>query len=120
VNCLPSTPETANFFSRERLARFSSRAIFVNIGRGSAVDEAALIEVLQNRKIGGAVLDVFKQEPLPGEHPYWDCPRTLVLQHTGGGYDEELIDKARIFVSNLNLYRTGHPLQNQINLVRGY
>lgn len=120
VNCLPSTPETTNFFSRERLARFSQKSVFVNVGRGSAVDEAALVELLQSRKIGGAILDVFKQEPLPSDHPFWDCPRTILLQHTGGGYDDELLDKARTFFANLNLYQKQQPLQNLINLERGY
>lgn len=120
INCLPSTPETINFFNRERLARFSREAIFVNVGRGSVVDEDALVEALQKRQIAGAVLDVFQQEPLPVRHPLWDCPRTIILQHTGGGYADELIDKCRMFLTNLNLYRMGKPLQNQVDLRRGY
>ncbi len=120
VNCLPSTRETADFFSRERLGRLSSEAIFVNVGRGSAVDENALVELLQGRKIGGAVLDVFKQEPLPAEHPLWNCPRTILLQHTGGGYADELLDKARMFLRNLERYRKGETLENRIQLERGY
>jgi phosphoglycerate dehydrogenase-like enzyme len=120
VNCLPNTPETENFFHRDRLRRLSREAIFVNVGRGSTVDEPALVELLQAGKIGGAVLDVFKQEPLPPSHPLWSCPRTIILQHTGGGYADELLDKARFFVVNLDFYQQGQPVQNRINLTLGY
>ncbi len=120
VNCLPNTPDTLDFFDHRRLARLSREAIFVNIGRGSTVDEDALVEVLNERRIAGAALDVFKQEPLPATHPLWRCPRTLIMHHTGGGYADELIDKVRVFAANLRRYQKGERLENQINLKRGY
>jgi phosphoglycerate dehydrogenase-like enzyme len=106
--------------SRALLTAMKPRAIFVNIGRGAVVDEPALIEVLQQRRIGGAVIDVTHTEPLPPTHPLWTCPNTLVTQHTGGGYHDELLDKARIFLENLDRYRRGASLLNPVNLQRGY
>lgn len=120
VNCLPNTPETANLLDRRRLERCSSSTILVNVGRGKTVDEAALADLLRQGRLGGAVLDVFKQEPLPADHPLWSCPNTIITQHTGGGYDNELIDKARFFVANWRRFQSGAPLENIINLKRGY
>lgn len=120
VNALPSTPETAGLFDAARLARFARGAIFVNVGRGSAADEAALVAALESGALGGAVLDVFRQEPLPPDHPFWRTPRTIVTQHTGGGYDDELVDKTRIFLANLARFRAGEPLMNPVDLARGY
>jgi phosphoglycerate dehydrogenase-like enzyme len=120
VNALPSTPETANLFDAARLARFAPGAVFVNVGRGSAADEEALIAALESGALGGAVLDVFRQEPLPPDHPLWRMPRTIVTQHTGGGYDDELVDKTRFFLGNLARFRAGEPLLNPVDLARGY
>ena len=120
VCCLPKTHETLGFFNRERLARLAPHAIFVNVGRGGVVEEPALVEALEARRLGGAVLDVHLDEPLPPGHPLWSCPRTLLTQHTGGGYDEELLDKARTFLANLACDRAGQDLQNIVTLSRGY
>lgn len=120
VNCLPNTPETTNLFDRRRLGLLNPCAVFVNVGRGSAVDEAALAEALIQGKLGGAVVDVYKQEPLPPEHPLWSCPRTIVTQHTGGGYGDELIDKARFFLGNWGRFQRGEPLKNPVDLKKGY
>ena len=85
ICCLPKTPETIGLVDRRLLELLSPRAIFVNIGRGAVVDEGALIERLQQRKLAGAVIDVTLAEPLPREHPLWRCPNTVLTQHTGGG-----------------------------------
>ena len=116
VCCLPSTPRTAGLVSRELLAAMPRSAIFVNIGRGAVVDETALVEALQQGRLAGAVIDVTLAEPLPATHPLWDCPNTLLTQHTGGGYREELADKARIFLTNLARERAGQPLLNRVDL----
>lgn len=118
--CLPKTTETRGLVDRRRLALMRPTAVFVNIGRGAVVDEPALVESLQQQKLGGAVLDVTWQEPLPPGHPLWTCPRTILLQHTGGGYQEELLDKARIFLANFSRFQNGQPLHNLVNLARGY
>lgn len=118
--CLPNTPETCGLFSRDRLARLAPLAIFVNLGRGSVVDESALVDALQSRRLGGAVLDVTVEEPLPAAHPLWGCPNTLIMQHTGGGYEGELLDKTRAFLANFAAFRSGEPLRNVVDLARGY
>lgn len=118
--CLPKTSETRGLVDRRRLRSMRPSAILVNMGRGAVVDELALIECLQQQTIGGAVLDVTWQEPLPPGHPLWTCDRTILLQHTGGGYQDELLDKARTFLANFTRFQKGQPLDNIIDLDKGY
>ncbi|MEO6003709.1 MAG: D-2-hydroxyacid dehydrogenase [Opitutus sp.] len=120
ICCLPNTMETRGLFNARRIGLLPRSAVFVNVGRGAVVDEAALIDALQQRRLSGAVIDVTLQEPLPPTHALWTCPRTLLLQHTGGGYGEELSDKARVFLRNLAHFQSGEPLENVIDLSRGY
>lgn len=120
VGCLPHSQETVGLFTAERIALLGSDGMFVNVGRGSAVDEPALIEALQSGRLGGAVLDVTYEEPLPKDHPLWNCPNTIITQHTGGGFREELYGKAQLFLRNLEHYQTGEPLENIVNFERGY
>ncbi|WKN44211.1 D-2-hydroxyacid dehydrogenase [Tunicatimonas pelagia] len=120
ISCLPETQETIRFFDRTRIAQFSQQAIFVNVGRGSAVDEPALIEALQQKTLAGCILDVTEQEPLPEDHPLWHCPNTLLTQHTGGGSQEELLNKVKVFLSNLSRFQCDQSLENIVDLNRGY
>ncbi|MFD2262862.1 D-2-hydroxyacid dehydrogenase [Lacibacterium aquatile] len=120
VSALPNTAATTGIFDRARLDRFKQGAIFVNVGRGSAVDEAALLDGLTSGHLGGAVLDVHLQEPLPPGHPLWSAPRTILTQHTGGGYADELIDKTLFFLGNFEKFETGQPLHNLVDLAQGY
>jgi glyoxylate/hydroxypyruvate reductase A len=116
VCCLPKNPSTIGLISRELLARLPEQAVFVNIGRGAVLDEQALIEMLNERRIAGAVIDVTQQEPLPPEHPFWECPNTILTHHTGGGYPDEYNAKARYFIDNLRRFKRGESLQNIISL----
>ncbi len=120
ISCLPETDETINFFSKERLALCKTGAVFVNVGRGSAVDETALVAALQNGKLGGSVLDVTREEPLPAQHPLWECPNTILTQHTGGGTNDELMQKVFVFLDNLSRYQEGNALHNIVNFEKGY
>jgi len=120
ISCLPETDETINFFSKERLALCKAGAVFVNVGRGSAVDETALVAALQNGKLGGSVLDVTREEPLPPNHPLWNCPNTILTQHTGGGSNDELMQKVFVFLDNLKRYKKGETLSNIVNFEKGY
>lgn len=120
ISVLPDTDETVNVFTEKRLYALKPSAILVNAGRGSLIDEEALLKALQAKRLAGAVLDVTRQEPLPADHPLWDCPTVLLTQHTGGGYEEEDNDKARVFIKNLAHYRAGESLENLINFDRGY
>jgi glyoxylate/hydroxypyruvate reductase len=120
IGCLPHTPETAGMIDANRLSRFKDGAILVNVGRGSLVDEVPMIEALHNGKLGGAVLDVTADEPLPPESPLWECPNTILTQHTAGGYDNEMLDKTRFFLSNIKRYQSGETVQNIVDFERGY
>ena len=120
ANCLPGTADTELLIDGTRISSMDPSAIFVNVGRGSVIDEEALASALTAGKLGGAVLDVTAIEPLPRESPLWSTPRTILTQHTGGGYGEELIDKANRFLRNLTRWREALPLQNPVDWERGY
>lgn len=120
VATLPETPETIGLLNKTRLQMLKPSALFVNVGRGSAVDEEALIELLQQNKIYGAVLDVTAKEPIPENHVFWQMPNVLLTQHTSGGWAEENLDKIRFFIENLERFEKGEALINIANLARGY
>jgi phosphoglycerate dehydrogenase-like enzyme len=120
VCCVPSTPATSNLFDRERLARMRPGALFCNFGRGSLLNEDMLSSALKEGRLGGAVIDVTRDEPLPAEHPFWTCPNLILTQHTGGGTADELSRKVDVFLANLALFRAGEPLKGVVDFSRGY
>ncbi|OMP12934.1 Glyoxylate reductase [Corchorus olitorius] len=101
------------------IARMHKSAVFANVGRGSTVDEPALVQALLNGDIAGAVLDVTEQEPLPNDHPLWDCPNVILSQHSGGGYADEFKDLIDIFLNNLHKFLAHEPLDNIIDPKKG-
>ncbi|MDD4108702.1 MAG: D-2-hydroxyacid dehydrogenase [Prolixibacteraceae bacterium] len=114
IGCLPESPETVHLLNEERLNMLKPSAIVVNVGRGSLIDEEVLVQKLMNRDIAGAVLDVTSIEPLPSDHLLWNCPNTILSQHTAGGFDKEIIGKIDIFLQNLEHYIKNEPLINVI------
>lgn len=120
LSALPDTPETSQIFNAERLARMKPGAVLVNVGRGSAVDEPALLDALRAQHLAGAVLDVTAEEPLPADHPLWQLPNVLLTQHTAGGYADEQADKVPIFLQNLRRFRAGEAVENRVDFGRGY
>jgi phosphoglycerate dehydrogenase-like enzyme len=118
ISILPNTTETGKIVNADLLNALPSHALFINIGRGQAVDEAALIEALTQNKIAGAVLDVFEEEPLPTEHPFWTTPNLLMTFHTSGPSFPRVITK--VFVENYLLYIAGKPLKHQVDFEKGY
>jgi glyoxylate/hydroxypyruvate reductase len=98
------------------LSAMSKHSVFCNIGRGSVVDENALIHALQSGVIDGAVLDVFAKEPLPVDHPFWSMANVVNTQHTGGGQPNENRAKFNVFLDNLKSYIASKPLKNIITL----
>jgi len=120
INTLPGTMQTVGLIDKKRLQLFKSNALFINVGRGSVVDEAALSDLLAQHKIGGAYLDVFQKEPLPVDNPLWSCPNTIIGQHSGGGYRDEKLDKIKSFLINYNQYQKGLPLNHVVDLEKGY
>ncbi len=122
VMALPSTPETEGVLSRERIALLPERAYVVNVGRGSAIDQNALVEALMQRKLAGAALDVMTPEPLPADDPLWDCPNTIITPRVSGNMSLGLtcdID-VDMFCADLARYAAGEPLANLVDRTRGY
>jgi phosphoglycerate dehydrogenase-like enzyme len=120
VDALPGTPGTRHLFDEKAFGAMRPTARFVNVGRGSTVDEPALVRALQEGRIGGAALDVFEEEPLPNDSPLWAMPNVIVSPHMAGdfaGWREALVE---LFVENLQRYLTGRPLKNVVDKERGY
>ncbi|MGH7453447.1 MAG: D-2-hydroxyacid dehydrogenase [bacterium] len=120
VLALPLTVETRGLLSAERLCAMKPSAYFINIGRGDLVDEQTLLELLQERKIAGAVLDVFQTEPLPEDHPFWQLENVFVTPHISGNFAEYVDRVGEQFAENLARYVRGEPLLNVVDKERGY
>jgi phosphoglycerate dehydrogenase-like enzyme len=121
IGCLPGTPETKGFFTNEMISSMQQHALFCNVGRGNLLeDENALIEALLHHKIGGAVLDVTTVEPIPPNSKLWNCPNTILSQHSGGGQQKEFEGIVDLFLQNLHQYVNKQPLQNRIDFMKGY
>ncbi|WP_116475587.1 D-2-hydroxyacid dehydrogenase [Zobellella maritima] len=118
VSVLPSTPETRNLFDGERLNHIKPGVIFFNIGRGDAVDEAALIQALRNGRIGAAILDVFATEPLPADSLLWDMPNVIVTPHNAGySFPDQVVGR---FCRNYLKFIEGKPMEGLVNFDLGY
>ncbi len=120
VVTLPGTNDTEGMFDSDKFAMMKKNAIFVNIGRGSIVDQDALIEALREEKIGGAVLDVTTPEPLPADSPLWDFPNVMITSHTSGNSNNNNARRFEIFTENLKNYIEGKPLSHRIHFDLGY
>lgn len=120
VCSVPDTPGTRLVFDRTRLGRMPESALFVNVGRGSVVDEGAVADCLGEGRISGAVIDVTDEEPLAPDHPFWDCPNLILTQHTAGGTENEVDRKLQVFAANLERFRSGKPLAGVVDFGRGY
>lgn len=120
VLAVPSTPQTRAMIGRAELAAMKRSAFLVNVARGGVVDERALVDALRRRRIAGACLDVFAEEPLPAKSPLWDLDGVIVTPHISGNparYPERAFE---IFAENLERWRAGRPLVNAVDLGRGY
>ena len=122
VLALPGTAQTAGLMDGRRLALLSRDAFLVNVGRGSAIDQAALVRLMKGGHLSGAALDVFAEEPIPKEDPVWDCPRLLVTPHVAGnmtlGYTlDRIVD---LFLENFDRYCDGRPLMRVVGREKGY
>jgi phosphoglycerate dehydrogenase-like enzyme len=118
VSVLPNTKDTRKIISAELLSHLSSSSIFINVGRGSAVDEPALAEALITNQIAAAVLDVFDQEPLPADHIFWRAPNTIITSHTSAPSLPN--DIAALFIENYQRLINGEPLKYVVNFEQGY
>ncbi|MDP2968920.1 MAG: D-2-hydroxyacid dehydrogenase [Deltaproteobacteria bacterium] len=112
----PLTPETRNMIGLEALSTMGPTTFLINLGRGEIVDEDALVQVLKARKIAGAALDVFWEEPLPKDHPLWKFKNVIITPHMGGVSDIYMEQVLSIFEENLRRFLKGER-RNLINLV---
>jgi phosphoglycerate dehydrogenase-like enzyme len=114
VNTLPASPSTNRFFTAERLAKIKPSAFFYNIGRGTTVDQAALLAMLMAGQIRGAYLDVTDPEPLPPDSPLWSAPNCCITPHTGGGHANEDERVSAHFADNLRRFTQAQPLLDRV------
>lgn len=120
VLSLPSTEETIGFMNKRRLQAMKKDSFLVNVGRGSAIVEKDLAECLQRGMMAGAALDVFEQEPLPADHPLWDCPNVLISPHVAYDSPKNIDRCMELFLHNLTCYLRGEPLKNVVDMNAGY
>jgi phosphoglycerate dehydrogenase-like enzyme len=117
---LPATPETDNLIDARRLATMKPTAWLLNFGRGHLIKDDDLIAAVKAKKIAGAMLDVFRQEPLPAGHPFWTTEGIIVLPHIGGPHPERDRFVARLFVDNLGRFLDGAALKEVVDRAAGY
>jgi phosphoglycerate dehydrogenase-like enzyme len=116
VSVAPSTPDNQRMLNAAAFARMKPTAFFLNLGRGETVDEGALLQVLKERRIAGAALDVFWQEPLPPDHPFWGLDNLILTPHVGGMCDIYVKQAVGIFRENLRRYLSGER-RNLLNFI---
>lgn len=117
---LPSTAETRGIMDKARLARMKASAHLLNFGRGDLVVDDDLVAAVRERRIAGAVLDVYRTEPLPAAHPFWTTPGIVVLPHVGGLHPRRDAIVAGLWVDNLRRFAAGEPLVQVVDRTRGY
>ncbi|WP_374383430.1 2-hydroxyacid dehydrogenase [Dongia sp.] len=115
---LPLTAETENILGRSLFDHLPDGSVLINVGRGAQLNEADLLAALESGRIRRAILDVFREEPLPSEHPFWRHPKVTITPHVaaitraGTGADDIL--------ENYRRAMTGRPLLNQVDVQKGY
>jgi glyoxylate/hydroxypyruvate reductase len=118
INLLPLTPQTENILDARLFASLPKGAFVVNIGRGAHLVDADLLAALNSGHLAGATLDVFRPEPLPPEHPFWQHPRILMTPHVAGTGDPD--SAAQVVAENIRRAKQGETLLNEVDRTRGY
>jgi phosphoglycerate dehydrogenase-like enzyme len=117
---LPDIAETDGFMTAARLKMMKSSAWLLNFSRGALIVDQDLIDAVKSKTIAGAILDAFREEPLPEGHPFWKTEGILVLPHIGGGHPKRDRIVADLFAENLKRYFAGEPLKTAVDRARGY
>jgi len=120
VVTLPLSPHTRGFIGAKQFAAMKPGAYVVNIGRGDVIDERAMIEALEQKRIAGVGLDVFEREPLPKESPLWDFEEAILTPHMAGGHRGYTDKACALFAENLRRFRSGRALLNLFDPKLGY
>lgn len=120
ICALPATEETAAYFKKEHFAMMKPSALFINIARGSIIDEKGLIESLRGGHPGGAALDVFTKEPLPPDHPLWSMKQVMITPHMASMVPDFWAKLLHLLTENFIAFNRGDSLINQVDKTRGY
>jgi phosphoglycerate dehydrogenase-like enzyme len=120
VASAPLTPETRGMIGEPEFAAMKPNAVVINLGRGPVIDEAAMVRALTEKRIKGAALDVFDQEPLPAGHPLYGLENVLLSPHCADHTPDWLEQAMRFFVAQFERFAKGEPLQNVVNKKLGY
>jgi phosphoglycerate dehydrogenase-like enzyme len=120
VMIAPETPLTRNMIDRRRLELLPKRAVIINIGRGSTIDEVAMTAMLADGRLRGAALDVFAQEPLPQTSALWGLPNVIIVPHSASTVCQENDRLVALFIDNLHRYLDGRPMVNTFDRGRMY
>jgi phosphoglycerate dehydrogenase-like enzyme len=120
VVAVPLTALTRGLIGGRELGLMKPTAFLINVSRGTVVDEGALVRALREKKLGGAALDVFQQEPLPPGSPFWKMENVIVSPHMSGRAGDIWGKANRLFMENLRRYVRGEPLLNVFDPARGY
>ena len=118
VLLLPSTAATENIINTKTISYLSKNAVIINPGRGTLIDETALLKSLDDGKLAHATLDVFRQEPLPADHLFWQHPKITVTPHIAS--ETRPKTASQVIANNINRFEEGRPLLNQVNFEAGY
>ena len=122
MSVLPSTKDTVHFYTAERFAAMKNSAVFVNCGRGDAVEGEVLLAALRNGEIAAAAIDVCETEPLPSDSPLWQEEKLMITPHVAGNFHHASIYKGVMDLAceNLANYLAGRPIGNLVDLSTGY
>jgi phosphoglycerate dehydrogenase-like enzyme len=120
VIAAPETAETKHLIGAAQMAKMKRGARLINMGRGSLLDEAALVRALENGSLGGAALDVTATEPLPADSPLWKAPNLMITPHTSAVSDRLWIRETALLMELLERWFDGRELFNRVDFVRGY
>jgi phosphoglycerate dehydrogenase-like enzyme len=120
VLAAPVTARTKGLINAARLQKMKADSYLINVGRGTLVDEPALVSTLSEKRVAGAALDVFSEEPLPAESPLWELENVLITPHTAGLTEKLWGRHYALFTENLRRYLKHEPLLGLVDKQRGY
>ena len=119
---LPNSKETYHLMNKERLLMMKKDAILINVGRGSAIDSQALVDVLNEGHLFGVGLDVVEEEPLPQDHPLWSIDRVMLTPHIAGSFSWNSVRDyfVDLIITNIQHLKNNEPLENVVDRTTGY
>ncbi|OLD14672.1 MAG: hypothetical protein AUJ01_13605 [Acidobacteria bacterium 13_1_40CM_3_65_5] len=120
VIAAPHTPETKRLIGRREVDAMKRGAFLINVARGKMIDDAAVVEALNDGRLGGAALDVFTTEPLAPDSPYWELPNVIITPHTSGSMQDYWTPLVALFSENLRRFESGRDLLNVVDKIAGY